>query len=133
MVVVVPPDPSAQIRNNEQAAFQMYHYEIDPYERAYIEILGRNYTEEINRLVLLNAAEQGKVEARSVQEQIGEAREVASTARIALEAGNEEEARAASQQLTEDVGLLAVAAGSGLALLSGVARTMNRVADISKL
>ena len=125
LVVVVPPDPAAAVRNNEQAMFNLYHYEIDPYERAYIEILGRNYTEEINRLVLLNAAEQGKVEARSIQEQIGEAREVASTARIALEAGNEEEARAASQQLTEDVGLLAVAAGSGLALLSGVDTTVG--------
>lgn len=123
LVVVVPPDPSANVRNNEQAVFSLYHYEIDPYERAYIEILGRNYADEVNRIVLLNAAEQGKIEARSVQEQIGGAREAATTARVALEAGREEEARAATEQLTEDLGLLAVATGSGLALLSGVDNT----------
>jgi ABC-2 type transport system permease protein len=120
LVVVVPTDPAGTVRNNEQATFTLYHYEIDPYERAYIEILGRNYTDEINRLVLLTAADQGKVEARSVQEQIGGARDAAGAARVALEAGSEEDARAATEQLTEDLGLLAVAAGSGLALLSGV-------------
>lgn len=120
LVVVVPPDPSATVRNNEQAIFTLYHYEIDPYERAYIEILGRNYADEINRLVLLTAADQGKVEARSVQEQIGGAREAAAAARVALEVGDEADARAAAEQLTEELGLLAVATGSGLALLSGV-------------
>ena len=120
LVVVVPTDPASTVRNNEQATFTLYHYEIDPYERAYIEILGRNYTDEINRLVLLTAADQGKVEARSVQEQIGGARDAAGAVRVALEAGSEEDARAATEQLTEDLGLLAVAAGSGLALLSGV-------------
>lgn len=123
LVVVVPPDPSATVRNNEQAVFSLYHYEIDPYERAYIEILGRNYTDEINRIVLLTAADQGKVEARSIQEQIGGAREAAAAARAALETGNEEEAQAASEQLNEDLSLLALAAGSGLALLSGVDET----------
>ncbi len=98
LVVVVPPDPSAPVRNNEQAVFSLYHYEIDPYERAYIEILGRNYADEINRIVLLTAAEQGKVEARSVQEHIAGARDAATTTRIALEAGREEEARAATEQ-----------------------------------
>ena len=120
LVVVVPTDPAGTVRNNEQATFTLNHYEIDPYERAYIEILGRNYTDEINRLVLLTAADQGKVEARSVQEQIGGARDAAGAVRVALEAGSEEDARAATEQLTEDLGLLAVAAGSGLALLSGV-------------
>ncbi|CUS03780.2 putative ABC-2 type transporter [Candidatus Promineifilum breve] len=120
LVVVVPPDPSASVRANEQAVFTLYHYEIDPYERTYIEILGRNYADEINRLVLITAADQGKVEARTMQEQIGGARQAAAAVRVALEAGNETDARAAAEQLTEDLGLLAVATGSGLALLSGV-------------
>ncbi len=120
LVVVVPADPSANVRNNEQSVFTLYHYEIDPYERAYIEILGRNYADEINRQVLLTAADQGKVEARTVQGQIGGAREAATMVRMALEAGNEEDARAGAAQLTEDLSLLAVAAGSGMALLSSV-------------
>jgi len=120
LVVVVPPDPSTQIRNNEQAAFQLYHYEIDPYERAYIEILGRNYIEEINRQVLMTAADQGKVEARALQERIAQARQAASATRAALAAGDESSAQASAEELDQELGLLAIAAGSGLALLSGV-------------
>jgi ABC-2 type transport system permease protein len=113
------------VRNNEQALFSLYHYEIDPYERAYIEILGRNYTDEINRLVLLNAADQGKVEARTLQEQVALTREAASAVRAALEAGNEEQARTAAGQLNADLDLLTLAAGSGLALLSGVDNSLG--------
>jgi ABC-2 type transport system permease protein len=120
LVVVVPPDPMANVRNNDQALFTLYHYEIDPYERAYIEILGRNYTDEINRIVLLNAADQGKVEARTLQEQVHLTREAATAVRVALEAGDQERARTVAGQLNEDLDLLTLAAGSGLALLSGV-------------
>ncbi len=129
LVVVVPPEPSTNIRNNEQAVFSLYHYEIDPYERTYIEILGRNYTDEINRIVLLTAADEGKAEARSVQEQIGGAREAAALTRVALESGDAAAAAESSEQLSEDLSLLALAAGSGLALLSGVDSTTG-VEDI---
>lgn len=123
LVVVVPTNPSAAVRNNEQAVFKLYHYEIDPYERTYIEILGRNYIDEINRIVLLTAADQGKAEARSLQGQISSAREAATAVRMALEAGNETDARTAGEQLNEDLDLLALATGAGLALLSGVDET----------
>jgi len=125
LVVVVPPDPAAQINNNEQATFQLYHYEIDPYEQTYVEILGRNYIEEINRQVLLTAADQGKAEARALQERIATARQAVTTTRLALEAGDEAAAQTAAGQLDSELGLLAVAAGSGLALLSGVENTMG--------
>jgi ABC-2 type transport system permease protein len=125
LVVVVPPDPATQIGNNEQAAFQLYHYEIDPYEQTYVQILGRNYIEEINRQVLLTAADQGKTEARALQERIATARQAATTTRLALEAGDEAAAQTAAGQLDSELGLLAVAAGSGVALLSGVENTMG--------
>jgi ABC-2 type transport system permease protein len=120
LVVVVPTDPSTNVRQNEQATFTLYHYEIDPYEQAYVEILGRTYTEEINRRVLIAAADQGKIEARTVQEQIAIARESAAFTRRALEAGNEEQVGAGAEQLDQDLGLLVLAAGSGLALMSGI-------------
>jgi len=123
LVVVVPPNPSDAVRNNEQAVFNLYHYEIDPYERTYIEILGRNYIDEINRIVLLAAADQGKVEAQTIQEQVGRAREGAAEFRVALEAGNEADTRASGEQLNENLNLLALATGAGLALLSGVDET----------
>jgi ABC-2 type transport system permease protein len=125
LVVVVPPDPMTSVRNNQQAIFSLYHYEIDPYERTYVEILGRNYTDEINRLVLLNAADQGKVEARTLQEQVALTREAATAVRVALEAGDEEQARTAAGQLNADLDLLTLAAGSGLALLSGVDKSLG--------
>ncbi len=120
LVVVVPPDPAAQINNNEQATFQMYHYEIDPFEQTYIEILGRNYIEEINRQVLLTAADQGKAEAAALQQRVAAARETAAAARVALEAGDEAAAGTAAESLDNELSLLVVAAGSGLALLGGV-------------
>ena len=123
LVVVVPTDPAAEVRNNQQSVFTLYHFEIDPFERTYIDILGRNYADEINRLVLLNAADQGKAEARTVQEQVSGARQTAAATRAALEAGDAEQARASAEQLTTELGVLTVAAGSGLALLSGVEDT----------
>ncbi len=125
LVVVVPSDPAAQIDNNEQATFRMTHYEIDPYEQTYIEILGRNYIEEINRQVLLTAADQGKAEAAALQERIAAARQTAAAARTALAAGDEAAAGAATEELDSQLGLLAVAAGSGLALLGGVESTLG--------
>jgi len=125
LVVVVPPDPATQINNNEQATFNLYHYEIDPYEQTYVEILGRNYIEEINRQVLLTAADQGKTEARALQERIGTARQAAATTRLALEASDDAAAETAAGELDSELGLLAIAAGSGLALLSGVDNTMG--------
>ncbi len=125
LVVVVPPDPATQINNNEQATFNLYHYEIDPYEQTYVDILGRNYIEEINRQVLLTAADQGKAEARALQERIGTARQAAATTRLALEASDDAAAETAAGELDSELGLLAIAAGSGLALLSGVDNTMG--------
>jgi len=125
LVVVVPSDPAAQINSNEQATFQMYHYEIDPYEQTYIEILGRNYIEEINRQVLLTAADQGKAEAAALQQRVAAARETAAAARVALEAGDEAAAATAAESLDSELSLLVVAAGSGLALLGGVETTLG--------
>ncbi len=125
LVVVVPPDPATQLRNNAQSTFQFYHYEIDPYERTYIEILGRNYIEEINRQVLLTAADQGKTEASALRENLGTAREAAATTRIALEAGDESAAGLSAEQLDAELALLSLAAGSGLAVLSGLDNTLG--------
>lgn len=125
LVVVVPSDPSASVRNNEQAIFTLYHYEIDPFERSYIEVLGRNYVDVINRDVLMNVAAQGKQEAQSVQEQVREARELAAATRLALAAGRADEAQAGAEQLDANLGVLAAAAGSSLLLFSGAGGDMG--------
>ncbi len=133
LVVVVPSEPAADVRSNQQAVFSLYHYEIDPYERTYIEILGSNYADEINRLVLLTAADEGKAEARAVQEQIAVSRQTAAAARLALEAGDEAAAEEATEQLSNELGLLAAIGGSGLALLTGVDSSTGTATVLNRL
>ena len=60
MVVVVPDNPLTAIRNNEQAVFEIYHNEIDPFQIAYVRSVGRIYTDEVNRRVLESLASEGK-------------------------------------------------------------------------
>lgn len=52
MVVVVPEDVAQKLENNEQAIFQMYHNEIDPFQASYVEYVGQFYVEELNQRVL---------------------------------------------------------------------------------
>ncbi len=125
LVVVTPPDPATQIRNNEQSVFTLYHYEIDPFEETYVRVLGEGYADEVNRQVLMAMADQGKVEAQDIQARLATAKDTASTMRQAFEAGQSETAFEAADTLSQDVNLLTIAAGSGLAIFTGVQQTMN--------
>lgn len=120
LVVVTPPDPAAEIRNNQQSVFTLTHYEIDPFEETYVRILGAGYADEVNRQVMLAVADQGKVEAQDLQARLATAKETAATMRQALESGQGEEALQAAETLSQDVDLLSIAVGSGLAIFSGV-------------
>jgi ABC-2 type transport system permease protein len=120
LVVVTPPDPAAEIRNNQQSVFQLYHYEIDPFEETYVRVLGEGYADEVNRQVLIAVADQGKVEAQDLQARLATAKETAATMRQALEAGQGAEAQEAAETLSQDMELLSIAVGSGIAIFSGV-------------
>ena len=52
LITVIPPRAYETIRDNEQAVFQLYHQEIDPFQLDYIDVFGRVYVNEINRRVL---------------------------------------------------------------------------------
>lgn len=60
MVVVVPDNPVETIENNQQAEFQIFHNEVDPFQIAYVRSVGRLYTDEINRRVLAAITEEGQ-------------------------------------------------------------------------
>jgi ABC-2 type transport system permease protein len=60
MVVIVPENPAESIRSNQQAEFQIYHNEVDPFQIAYIRSVGRLYTDEVNRRVLATLTEEGQ-------------------------------------------------------------------------
>jgi ABC-2 type transport system permease protein len=123
LVVVTPADPYNDVQNNQQSVFHLYHYEIDPFEDAFVNVLGRRYTEVINQQILLTAAEQGKIEAETMQEHIGGAEATAASLRSAMEAGNGIAASTEKEQLDEDIDLMTTAMGSGLAVFNSIQET----------
>ncbi len=129
LVVTTPADPSEEINNNEQAVFTLYHYEIDPYEEAYVRVIGRAYTDEINEEVLTLVAEQGKLEAESLQEDTGLALDSVVTMRQALEQGEIAAASSSQQELQNSVGLLRLATTSSLVFLAAVQQTTDPAID----
>ncbi|MBK8431358.1 MAG: ABC transporter permease [Chloroflexi bacterium] len=129
LVIVVPKDPSEGINNNEQAVITLYHYEIDPYEQAYVRILGRIYTDKINEQVLMFVAEQGKVEAESLQEQTEVALSSVTMMREALEEGDTAAAESSQQELHNSVAFLRLATASSLAFLGAIEQTSESPLD----
>jgi ABC-2 type transport system permease protein len=124
LVVVTPPDPMAEISNNQQSVFYLYHYEIDPFEETYVRVLGEGYADEVNRQVLMAAADQGKLEAQDLQTRLATVKETAASVRQALEAGQTAQAQQSAETLSQDVNLLSLAVGSGLAIFSGLQQTV---------
>jgi ABC-2 type transport system permease protein len=73
LVVVIPPDPFATVKNNQQAKFTVYHNEVDPFQIAYINSVARIYTDEVNRRILQTITEQGQANAGSAQTDLEDA------------------------------------------------------------
>ncbi|MFW5940363.1 MAG: ABC transporter permease [Chloroflexota bacterium] len=120
MIVVLPENPTARIRNSEQAVFELYHNEIDPFQIDYIEAFARIYIDEVNRRVLGAVAAEGQQEAGSVQDTIGATRQTATRMREAMEAGNSEEAIRERQRLAQNLDLLTLMLGSSTQLVAGM-------------
>jgi ABC-2 type transport system permease protein len=104
MVVVPPTDVDNLVRQNEQGVFTMYHNEIDPAQVSYIEYLGRNYIDEVNRRVVGQMAAQAQAETVELTPQVRAARQDAANMRQALELGNAEAARRHQQDLDQSLG-----------------------------
>jgi ABC-2 type transport system permease protein len=67
LVIVIPKDAFETVQNNQQAQFVIYHNEVDPFQIAYIHSVARFYVDEVNRRILQSVAEQGQVNAGSLQ------------------------------------------------------------------
>jgi ABC-2 type transport system permease protein len=78
MVVIVPDDPLAKIQNNEQAKFEIFHNEVDPFQIAYIRSVGSLYTNEVNRRVLAALTNQGQETLSGLNENLSELNSVSS-------------------------------------------------------
>lgn len=126
LVVVTPLDPMSDWENDEQSTFSLYHYEIDPLEETYIQILGQRYAEEINRQVLLTAVAQSQQEASTWHEDVTQAKAHAAMVREALAEGDRIRAQSSAETLQQDVNLLTLALGSGVALVAGLEQASDQ-------
>lgn len=65
MIIVVPDHPLEALRNNQQAKFVIYHNEIDPFQISLVHSIGRIYTDEVNRRILMALTAQGQKDVQS--------------------------------------------------------------------
>jgi ABC-2 type transport system permease protein len=120
VVAVAPNDPLASIRNNKQAQFTLYHNEMDPLQSAYVNYFGITMINEVNNLVLQQAAVQGQKESVSIQKTVRDMQGNATTAREALERADVAQARSQRRELDRNLSVAEAAAGASLLLLSEV-------------
>ncbi|HMR62982.1 MAG TPA: ABC transporter permease [Anaerolineae bacterium] len=80
LVTVLPSNPYETILGNNQAVFELYHNEIDPFQTDYISVFGRVYVNEVNRRVLRLLTSEGQLDISKVQEKLDEVR--ASTTKL---------------------------------------------------
>lgn len=120
VVAVTPNDPLASIRKNEQAQFTLYHNEIDPLQGAYVNYFGITMINEVNNLVLQQAAVQGQRESTNLQQTVRAMKQNATDARDALERADVAQARSQRRALDQNLTLAEAAIGGSLLLLSEV-------------
>jgi ABC-2 type transport system permease protein len=120
VVVVTPENAYATIQSSQQAAFELFHREIDPFQVDYVTYFGQLYIDEVNRRVLLAVTQQGQTDANQVEDDVKAARANAAAMRQALQAGNRDQARQEQGQLVQRVDNISLALGASLGLLSGV-------------
>jgi ABC-2 type transport system permease protein len=125
LVIVVPEDAPATIKENKQAVFTLYHQEIDPAQVSYVDYLGWLYVGQVNQQVLRTFAEEGQKEAANLQGNLKEAHQNVSALRQAVQAGDEVVAQQKQQALTGNVDTLSAAVGASLSLLRGLQQAQN--------
>ena len=67
LVIVIPDAPFETIQNNQQAVFQVYHDEVDPFQIGYVQTIANIYVNEVNRQILQTVTEQGQADSGSLQ------------------------------------------------------------------
>ena len=119
VLVVVPANAAEMVRANQQAAIEIYHNQIDPFESSFIEIFADSAVDEINQEILEQVVVAGQSETADMEDSLAAARTAVDTMSAAVERGDE---ISSTDRLDLDrslVGLAALAAyRSGI--LSGV-------------
>lgn len=127
LVVVTPAEPAASWQDDEQAVLSLYHHEIDPLEATYIEIVGRQYAQDINRQLMMTGLSRGQEQAASWQTSIQEAKAQAAAVRAALEDGDAALASSSAAELKSQLDLLTTIVGVSMPIVAGVANGQEDV------
>lgn len=125
MVVLVPDDAAQKLENDEQAVFQMYHNEIDPFQVSYVEYIGQFYVSELNKRVLRELVSEGQAEAGTVQENLQAARTSAQAMRSALEVGDVATSQQELTTFNQNMDLMTAAIGASVGLLENAQQTAS--------
>jgi len=129
LVVIVPPNPTASIRNNEQAVFTLLHNEIDPLQASYVQYFGQLYVAEVNRRILQRITQQGQSQASAVHDEVMAARDSATGVRDALARGDTEAAKKYQQELDQHLRAVELSVGASVAVIRGVEQTLGQPTD----
>jgi ABC-2 type transport system permease protein len=119
LVIVTPFDPMVAWGNGEQATLDLYHYEIDPIEASYMQIIGQRLADEVNEQILLAVVAQSQHDVGGWREDVAQAKSHAATARQALAAGDTAAAQASAVSLKQELDVLSRALGTGAVVLAG--------------
>lgn len=103
LVVVPPSDVQGPVQNNQQATFTLYHNEIDPAQVSYIQYLGQNYINEVNRRVLASFAGQAQSDTSTLAPEISKARSDTQAMKAALAAGDTATASSRQKDLNQNL------------------------------
>ena len=74
VLVVVPENAAELVRNNEQAAIEIYHNQIDPFESSFIEVFADSAVDEINQEILEGVVVAGQAETDDMTDSLAAAR-----------------------------------------------------------
>ncbi len=74
VMVVVPEEAGELIRSNQHAVIEIYHSQIDPFERAVIEVIAGSAVDELNRAILQDVVAAGQEETADIEEALPAAR-----------------------------------------------------------
>lgn len=122
VAIVVPPNPVAKVRNGERAVFTVLHDRLDPFEQATITLLARSTVNEINERILQELVTTGQSESADLAELVGATQESLTAMRIAMEAGNTEEAARQRNEVTSRLALIREETALSDAVVSSVER-----------
>lgn len=123
LVIVETGDVTSAFKNNQQAIFTLYHYEIDPVQISYIDYVGWVFAGGVNQQVLRSFAVQGQKDAVDLHTTMQEAHQNVSAIRQAVQSGDETLAKQKQQGLDSNVDTISRVVGASLGLLDTLQQT----------